>query len=319
MDELCYSLKIEKESVILKCDFSFLFNNKIGHQDMMQGKTVLITGATSGIGLETARKLLNSGAKIVITTRDIEKGRLICERLISSTGRQEIYPIFCRLDSFQSIADFAEIYKKDHQTLDVLINNAGVWETSRKESLDGIELTFAVNHLAPFLLTNLLLPALSKPVSSRIINVASGAHKGATINFADIENKNGYHWMKPYSQTKLANILFTRMLANKLRHTKFTVNCLHPGIVSTSIFRNMNPLVKVPFRLYMISPEKGAENSVYLASSQEVEKISGEYFVKKRIDLGSSDSRDMEMAKKLWEISTIFTRKYIQPWIIHDK
>lgn len=277
----------------------------------MQGKTVLITGATSGIGFETALEIAKLGATIVFTTRDITKGENICKQLISLSGNSKVYVMECRLDDFSSIRTFAQNFLSRFTELHVLINNAGVWETSRKESTNSIELTFAVNHLAPFLLTQWMLPLMKNSAPSRIITVSSQAHKSATLNFDDLEFKRRFPWMAPYSQSKLANILFTRLLATKLESSGVTANCLHPGAVRTSIFHNMSPALRMFFKWFMISPAEGAETSIYLATSPEIARISGQYFIRKKTaPISKAAQRDMD-AEKLWALSRKYTAEFL--------
>jgi len=208
---------------------------------------------------------------------------------------------FCELSSFESIRSFANEFKTRHQQLDVLINNAGIWESDRKLSTDGIELNFATNHLGPFLLTNLLLEILSD--GARIINVSSGVHSQARINFDDIELQKNYSGYQAYGQSKLANILFTKLLAEKLRDKNITVNSLHPGVVHTNIFHTMGKVGVTMMRPIMISPKKGAMTSIYLATSDEVSNITGEYFTKEKLVNSSAASCDMDAARRLWNLS----------------
>lgn len=269
----------------------------------MKDKIVLITGATSGIGKETAVGLAKLGATIVFTTREIDRGRMARDEIISESKNDKVDFIHCDLASLDSIRSCCEEFKSKYERLDVLINNAGVWDSRRRESRDGIENTFAVNYLAPFLMTNLLLDVLKRSVPSRIITVASTLHTRAHINFDDIEFKKSFSAWKAYSQSKLAVILFTKLLAEKLKDTGVTVNCLHPGTVATNISRDANFVYRAFFKLFGKDPEKGAETSIYLASSPEIEKVTGEYFVDKKIKQSSSESHDMEIAKELWDLS----------------
>jgi NAD(P)-dependent dehydrogenase (short-subunit alcohol dehydrogenase family) len=282
----------------------------------MKGKTILITGATSGIGLETAKALAGMGAKIIITTRNQQKADAIVTQIIEKTGNPEIKAMYCRLDDLSSVKAFAMEFIATHDHLDILINNAGIWETERKLSVDGIEMTFAVNHLAPFLLTQWLLPLLKRSAPSRIISVSSQAHKNATLNFNDLESEHGFSFMGPYAQSKLANILFTRHLASLIDPRITTVNCLHPGVVNTSIFHNMNPMLTWMFRLIMISPEKGATTSIFLASSEKVSTASGEYFSKCKPAKVSAEAADKEIASRLWEVSKIYTRAFLPDYAL---
>jgi NAD(P)-dependent dehydrogenase (short-subunit alcohol dehydrogenase family) len=270
----------------------------------MKGKVVLITGATSGIGKETAVGLAKLGATIVFTTRDIDRGRMTKDEIIKESANNIVDYIHCDLASFDSIRSCCKEFRSKCERLNVLINNAGTWDFKRRESADGIENTFAVNYLAPFLMTNLLLDILKKSAPSRIINVASTMHTRArTINFDDEELKKSFSAWKAYSQSKLAVILFTKLLAEELKDAGVTVNCLHPGMVATNIYRNANFLFQAFPKLFGKNPKEGAETSIYLASSPEVEKITGEYFVDKKIHSSSAESHNMETAKKLWNMS----------------
>jgi NAD(P)-dependent dehydrogenase (short-subunit alcohol dehydrogenase family) len=269
----------------------------------LSGKICLITGGTSGIGKETARAMAQMGAHVVIAARNLELAEKVKQELITATGNVHIDVMLCDFVSFASIMTFAKSFTAKYDRLHILINNAGLMERERKLSRDGIELTFAVNHLAPFLLTKLLLDTVKASAPARIVNVASDAHRGGVINFDDIEGKQNFGGWKAYSQSKLANILFTRHLATMLRGSGVTVNCLHPGVVATNFFN----LIPAPFRFlakfFMLTPEKGAETTIYLASSPEVENVSGEYFNKKKIALTSSQAQDADTAERLWRIS----------------
>jgi NAD(P)-dependent dehydrogenase (short-subunit alcohol dehydrogenase family) len=267
----------------------------------LKGKTVLITGATSGIGKETAVGLANMGARIVFISRYEERGKSAREEIIRRSGNPTIEFFLCDLASFESIRSFCSSFKQEHE-LHVLVNNAGVWNFTRMVSKDGIESTFAVNYLAPFLMTNLFLSLLKKCSPSRVVNVSSQLHTG-TINFDDIEFRLSYSGMKAYSQSKLALILFTRLLSEMLEGTGVTVNTLHPGFVATSLGRDGGLVLRALWRLFGKNPERGADTSIYLASSPDVQGISGEYFVERRITSPSKESHDMDMARRLWEVS----------------
>ncbi|MBP8042713.1 MAG: 3-oxoacyl-(acyl-carrier-protein) reductase FabG [Bacteroidetes bacterium ADurb.Bin408] len=265
-------------------------------------KTCLITGATSGIGLQTAMTLAQMKARVIITYRNKAKAEATRDLILQKTG-QEIGCFYCDFSSLASIRNFVDDFRQKHDKLHVLINNMGIYEIDNLKSKDGYEMNWAVNHLAPFLLTNLLLEVLKNSAPSRIINVASDSYRGARINFDDISFSKGYSGKKAYDQSKLANILFTRQLAKELKGTGVTANCLHPGIVKTSIFKKMNPLAIFLFKLIMISPEKGAETSVFLASSPDLETVSGRYFKKKKPVEPSANAKDMNTALKLWQLS----------------
>ena len=273
---------------------------------MLTNKIILITGATSGIGKQTAIALAKLGATIVITTRDDARGKTTKSEIIKATNNKNVDVFHCDLASFSSIRNFVKEFKTKYNHLHVLINNAGVWDFKRRESKDGIENIFATNYLAPFLLTNLLLDMLKKSAPSRIINVASGLHSG-TINFDDLESKHSFSGMRAYAHSKLAVILFTRLLAKKLEGTGVTVNCVHPGLVNTNLGRSAPGYQRAFFKILGKHPAKGAETSIFLASSKDVENITGEYFVKKEIAKSSKESYDMALAEKLWELS----KKYV--------
>jgi NAD(P)-dependent dehydrogenase (short-subunit alcohol dehydrogenase family) len=274
---------------------------------MLNNKIIVITGATSGIGKETAIGLAKLGATIVMTTRDDARGKEIKNEIIKTTGNKSIDVFHCDLASFESIRNFCTKFKTKYNQLHVLINNAGTWDFKRRESKDSIENIFATNYLAPFLMTNLLLDVIQKSKPARIINVTSGLHSG-TINFDDIEFKHNFSGMKAYGQSKLAIILFTRLLSEKLKGTGVTVNCVHPGMNRTNLGRDAGTFSKIGFKLLGKDPKKGAETSICLASSKELEDITGEYFVNKKIKQSSKESYDMDLAKKLWDISTKYVK-----------
>ena len=269
----------------------------------LKGKTAIITGATSGIGKVTALAIAREGAHLVLPVRNMEKGEALREEIISETGNKSIELMSCDLASLDSIRSFAKSFLTKYDQLHLLVNNAGLWESKRKESSDGIEMNFAVNHLAPFLMTNLLLDVIKKSAPARIINVSSTAHKYAKMNFDDLEGEKRWDSMKSYAQSKLSNIFFTRKLARELEGTGVTVNCLHPGVVSTNLFDNMPGFFRRIFGLFMISSEKGAETSIFLATSPEVENISGAYFKKKKRAKTTRHAEDMKAADILWEVS----------------
>ena len=273
----------------------------------MRDKIILITGATSGIGKETARGLAELGATVVFTSRDSLKGEKTKKELVMATDNKNIHMLICDLASFDSIKNCCKEFKSNYDKLHVLINNAGVWDFKRRKSKDGIENIFATNYLAPFLMTNLLLDILKKSSPSRIINVTSGMHYG-TINFSDIEFRHKFSGAKAYRQSKLGIILFTRLLAKKLDGAGVTVNAVHPGMNKTDLGRDAGGFSKFIFKMMGKSPTIGAETSIYLASSPKVENITGEYFVKKEIKVSSKQSYDMDLAQNLWEVS----KKYVK-------
>lgn len=273
----------------------------------LDGKTIIITGATSGVGKETAISLAKQNALIVLPVRNIVKGEKVKKEIEVESGNTGIYIMKCDLASFDSIRNFVVEFKKRFKHLHILINNAGTWENERKESDDGIELTFAVNHLAPFLLTGLLLDVMHNSSTARVINVSSEAHRAVKMDFSDLEGKKKFGGFRAYGRSKLANILFTRHLASLLDENEITVNSLHPGGVATNLYDKLNPVLRWVAKKLMISPRKGAETPVYLASSPEVEGITGKYFKNRKITKPSPAARDDRSAERLWELSREYT------------
>lgn len=273
---------------------------------LMTGKVCLITGATSGIGEVTARQLARMGCSVVITARDQRKAEISVDKLRSESGSLKIDGLVADLSSQDEIRNLAAEFKRQHDRLDVLINNAGAIYLRRHLSQDGIEMTFAVNHLAPFLLTNLLLEMMIDSAPSRIINVASNSHEGQEIDFDNLESQRSYNFMRAYGRSKLANVMFTFELSRRLAGKGVTVNAVHPGLVGTNMGSNNGWLVRLflpLFRLFSLRPEVGAETSIYLASSPDVEDISGKYFYQKQAVTSSQYSLDEAKARQLWEVS----------------
>jgi len=273
----------------------------------IEGKTCIITGASSGIGKASAEQLASMGAHVVMVCRSPKKGERAKAEVEAKSGSKSVELMQADFASLASVRAFADDYVKNHDSLDVLLNNAGVARPLRSLTTDGFETTFQVNYLSHFLLTNLLLPILEKNTPSRIVNVSSVAHYGGHLNFDDLQMEKGYGVMRAYSQSKLALVLFTHELARRLQGTGVTANCLHPGAVATNIWGDwLGPaafLGKVT-RLFMLSPKKGARTQVYLASSPEVEGVSGEYFEFHGRKQSSAESYDQGMAERLWNAST---------------
>ncbi len=258
-------------------------------------KTVLITGATDGIGKETAQRLAKKGWRVLIHGRSEKRCRDVLEKIRNVTGNSSIEYICADLADFKDIYKIAEDVKKHFKTIAVLINNAGVFEPQQKFTLNGIELTFAVNHLAYFLLTGLLLDVLKQNTPARIINVSSMAH-ASRIDFDDLRGQKSYSGYKTYAQSKLANILFTFHLAEKLADWGITVNCLHPGVTSTK-------LLHAGWGMGGNSVKQGAKTSVYLASSPELEQTTGKYFIDSQITHPAGIANDRKVQERLWKIS----------------
>ncbi len=275
----------------------------------MEGKICIITGANSGIGKATAIGLAKMNATLVMLCRDKERGESAQKEIIELTGNNNVDLILCDLSSQKEIRNFAIEFKKKYNNLHILINNAGVMLSKRALSVEGFEMNFAVNHLAPFLLTNLLLDMLKKSAPSRIINVGSAAHRMGKIDFEDLqrENKKGRP-MGLYGNSKLAMILVSYELSRKLEGSNVTVNVLHPGLINTNLGRDRSSTSKGFASKFFKSPEIGAETSIFLATSPEVEGITGKYFTKKKEKGSSKNSYNEEYAKRLWEISLEMTK-----------
>lgn len=270
----------------------------------MEGKICMITGANSGIGKATAIGLAKMSATVVIVCRNKERGEPALKEIIEKTGNNKVDLFLCNLSSLESIRNLTTEFKNKYQNLHVLINNAGVMLSKRVSSVDGFEVNFAVNHLAPFLLTNLLLDILKKSAPSRIINVASAAHKYGTVDFEDLQGEHKKHrFMGLYGDSKLALMLTSYEFSRRLEGTGVTLNTVHPGVVNTNLGVDRSKPKKGIVRRFFKKPEKGAETSIYLASSPEVEGITGKYFINKQEQKSSEDTYNETFAKKLWDIS----------------
>jgi NAD(P)-dependent dehydrogenase (short-subunit alcohol dehydrogenase family) len=275
----------------------------------MDGKTVLITGATNGIGKAAALELAKKGTNIIIVGRNPTKTSETVAEIKAASGNPNVDVIVADLSSMAEVRKVAEAFKAKHTRLDVLINNAGGVFTTRQETVDGYEMTFAFNHLAYFLLTNLLLDMLKASPAARIVSVSSGAHSNGRINFDDINAKNSYG-MNTYGDSKLANLMFTYELARRLEGGSVTANALHPGFVATGFGSNTKGLMKFVIRLvkpFMLKPEQGADTMIYLASSPQVAGVSGKYWYKRKAILSSSASYDEAAQKRLWAVSEQMT------------
>jgi NAD(P)-dependent dehydrogenase (short-subunit alcohol dehydrogenase family) len=272
----------------------------------MKEKVCLITGATSGIGREAAIALSRLGINVVFTARAESSGESVKKEIKEKTGAEADY-LLCDLSSLGEVRKLAEEFQRKYDRLDILINNAGVGETELKFSKDNIEMDMAVNYFAPFLLTNLLLPILKKSAPSRIVNVSSMMHAEGHIDFNNLTEGKNFERYDTYARSKLALLLFTRKLAADLKGSGVTANAMHPGIINTKITKELmnrtNPIVKAAFRLRMISEEKAGEGIVYLATSPEIEGVTGEYFDRTTKKRSSDESYDMEIAEKLYAVS----------------
>jgi NAD(P)-dependent dehydrogenase (short-subunit alcohol dehydrogenase family) len=271
----------------------------------MSGRICVVTGANRGIGRATAEGLAQMGAKVVLVCRRKEDGEAVSREI---AAQSPVAPdvVVADLSSQLSIRQAAGYIRGRYPSLHVLINNAGVIPARREATVDGLEMQFAVNHLAYFLLTNLLLPQLKAGSPSRIINVSSGAHTRAAIDFDDLQAQRSYQAKSVYGRSKLANILFTYELSRRLAGTGVTANCLNPGVVATKMLADYMgvPLAGPALaRTFGATPEEGAETSVYLASSPEVESVTGKYFERKQPIASSQASHDEAVAGRLWEVS----------------
>lgn len=277
----------------------------------MNGMTCLVTGSTHGIGLATARSLAALGATVLVHGRDAGRARAVADMIGRDTGNREVRAVQADFAQFAQVRRLADELTASLPRLDVLINNAGVMARSGARSADGYELTFAVNHLAPFLLTNLLLDKLRQSAPSRIVVVASEAHRRAELDFGDLMNSKVSSLLTRYERSKLANLLFVRSLARRLAGSGVTVQALHPGLVASQLFRKLplplRWLLLGPGRLFMVSPERGSRGAVYLASSPGLDAESGGYYKGCARAVPSAAAQSDESAERLWAESARLT------------
>jgi NAD(P)-dependent dehydrogenase (short-subunit alcohol dehydrogenase family) len=277
----------------------------------LRGKICLVTGATSGIGKVTATALAAQEAEVVIVGRNAQKTQAAAQQIRAETGNDLVHFLLADFSDLGQVRDLAATYKKQYSRLDVLVNNAGAYFNARRKTPYGVEATFLVNHLAPFLLTNLLLDTIKNSAPARIVNVASDAHHHDQMDLNDLGFKRFYFGMKAYARSKLANIMFTYELSRRLEGSGVTVNALHPGHVATDIWRTdfsfLGPILKWFMEQIAITPLQGADNTIYLASSPEVEGVTGKYFVEREAVASSPVSYDENLALQLWETSEMLT------------
>jgi NAD(P)-dependent dehydrogenase (short-subunit alcohol dehydrogenase family) len=272
----------------------------------MRGKVVVITGATSGIGSVAAETLAGMGARIVLVARDRPRAEAELVRLREKAPGLAHSVHYGDLSLLEEMKRVGREIAAAEARIDVLINNAGALFSHRTLTADGLELTFATNHMSYFVLTEMLRARLLASAPARVINTSSDAHKGAHIDFADLQSANNYAGFRVYGRSKLCNILYTRELARSLASTGVTANCLHPGFVATRFGDQSGGAFSYAVRIakaFAISPEKGADTIVYLASSDDVANVSGEYFYKRRAAVPTREARDDEAARRLWQES----------------
>ncbi len=277
----------------------------------MDGKVVLVTGANSGIGSATALELAKSGAAVVIVGRNKEKTRVTASNIRLKSSSPIVECLIADLSSMGEVRQLASEFKKKYHRLDVLVNNAGAIFARRYVTVDGFEMTFALNHLANFLLSNLLLDLLKASAPARIVNVSSRAHRTAELDFNDLQTSHyGYGGYKAYGRSKLANIMFTYELARRLEGMGVTANALHPGGVNSGFGKNNGGVMRLAMKLvsrFQLTPEQGALTPIYLASSPAVEGVSGKYFIDCQPERSSPASYDEAAQKRLWEVSEELT------------
>jgi retinol dehydrogenase 14 len=276
----------------------------------MGGKTVLITGGTSGIGKATAVALAARGAGVVIVGRNPERGEAALKEIGDTSHSDSVELILADLSLQSEVRRLAEEFLAHHDRLDVLANNAGLVQSKRTETPDGIETTLAINHLAPFLLTNLLLDRLKESAPSRVITVSSEAQRWGNMDFGDMQSLRKYRGFPVYGMTKLANIMFTFELAERLKGKGVTANCLHPGSVGTNFGKNNRGPMALFFRTFkpfMRSPQQGADTLIWLSSSPEVDGVSGKYFSDRKEIEAKDIAYDPDARRRLWEISEELT------------
>jgi len=268
----------------------------------------MVTGATAGIGEVTAMELARRGARVVLVSRYTEKCAAAAERISIETGNQGVGYFAADLSSQAEIRQLVDKFNQKYNRLDVLVNNVGAVFTSRRLSVDGIEMTLALNHLSYFQLTNLLLDVLKASAPARVVNVSSNGHFGATPDYNDLQLENGYSAYKAYGRSKFANVLFTYELARRTQDCGVTANALHPGMVQTDIGKSASWWMGLAWKLIILfikglPAEQGAQTSIFLASSSDVEDVTGKYFANQKAIPSDPASFDLASAQRLWELS----------------
>jgi len=273
----------------------------------MRGKICLITGANSGIGKAAAIELAKDGATVVAACRNAEKGLATVTEIQQKTNSTNVHFLAADLSSQAEVRKLASDFRAKYPALHVLINNAGMVSRQRLVSIDGIEKTLAVNHLAYFLLTNELLDLMKASTPSRIVIVSSEAHRSARLDFDDLQFQKNYGAFSAYAKTKLCNLLMNLELSRRLERTQITTNALHPGVVATGIFREAPGWMRIPIMALAKGPQRGCKTMVYLSESDEVKDITGKYFIDNKEKAPAPAALDVQAAEKLWQISSDLT------------
>ncbi len=270
----------------------------------MKGKVCIVTGSNTGIGKETARGLAQRGARVILACRDVGKAEAARKDIVATTGNNEVEVIPLDLASKASIRGFAARFAASHDRLDVLVNNAGLWPTTRGTTKDGLETTFGVNHVGTWLLTQELLPLLRRSAPARIVVLSSALHYRGKLDWDDLQfERRKYNPTAAYNQSKLANVLFTKALARRLAGSGVTVNAVHPGVVTTELFREYPKLLFKLMSLFLKTPEQGAACSLHVATAPELDEVSGEYFEKSRSIPAAAASMDEAAQDRLWTLT----------------
>ena len=276
----------------------------------MNHKVVMITGATNGIGKAAAEELARRGATVIVVGRNRQRAESTAAAIGKRVANAAVEWMAADFTSLEQVRRLAGEFRARHHQLHVLLNNAGLWWRRRHVTTDGFEATFAVNHLAHFLLTNLLLDVLKASAPARVVNVSSDAHRRGRMDFQDLMAEKRYNGLQCYSNSKLANILFTQELARRLQGSGVTANSLHPGLVATGLFTNVGSVLGLLLQLarpWMLRPEQGARTCVYAASAPELENVSGRYFDNCRENIPAPAAQDEAAARRLWQVSAELT------------
>ena len=276
----------------------------------MEGKICIVTGANSGIGEVTARELARMGAHVVMICRSEDKANDAVERIKEQVPDAKLELLVADMSSLVSVAKAAQQFKAKHASLDVLVNNAGVYLPKRLESADGFEMTFATNHLGPFLLTNLLLDTLADTGGARVVNVSSEGHRQGRLNFDDLQAREKFNGLRVYCTSKLLNVYFSNELARRAADKGITSNSLHPGAIASGFAQDEPGAFKWLVKMgkpFLISPEKGAQTQIYLATSPDVADVTGEYYAKSRVRRPAGRALDADAGVRLWDVSSELT------------